>query len=68
VVSAQARSLKELQMIEPKAQQVYRRYLDGLGGANIKKLAIHRRVSRRDYSRRCAEDQLCRFILSRVYQ
>jgi DNA polymerase I len=41
--------------VEPKAQQVYRRYLDELGGADVRELAIHRRVSRLNYSRRCAE-------------
>ena len=39
----------------PKAQYVYRRFLDGPDGADVKELAIHRRVSRLNYSRRCAE-------------
>jgi len=39
----------------PKAQHVYRRFLDGPDGADVKELAIHRRVSRLNYSRRCAE-------------
>jgi len=34
---------------------VYRRYQDELDGADVKELAIHRRVSRLNYSRRCAE-------------
>jgi len=35
--------------------QVYRRYMDKLEGADVKELAIHHRVSRLNYSRRCAE-------------
>jgi DNA polymerase I len=54
-VLAQAKSLEELQRIEPKAQDVYMRYLEGLNGATAGELAIHRRVSRLKYSRRCAE-------------
>jgi DNA polymerase elongation subunit (family B) len=40
---------------DPNPREVYRRYLDELGGADIKELAIHSRVSRLNYSRRCAE-------------
>ena len=54
-VLAEARGLKDLKQIEPKARQVYRRYMDELDDANVKELAIHRRVSRLNYSRRCAE-------------
>ena len=54
-VLAEAKSLEDLRRIEPKARGVYRRYLDELDGANVKELAIHRRVSRLNYSRRCAE-------------
>ena len=54
-VLAEARSLEDLRRIEPKARQVYRRYMDELDGADVKELAIHRRVSRLNYSRRCAE-------------
>jgi len=54
-VLAEARSLEDLRRIEPKARQVYRRYLDELGDADVKEMAIHRRVSRLNYSRRCAE-------------
>jgi len=54
-VLAEARSLEDLRRIEPKAQQVYRRYLDELDGADVKELAIHKRVSRLNYSRRYAE-------------
>jgi DNA polymerase I len=52
---AEARSLEDLRRIEPKARQVYKRYMDELDGADVKELAIHRRVSRLNYSRRCAE-------------
>ena len=54
-VLAEARSLEDLRKIEPKAREVYRRYLDELDGADVRELAIHRRVSRLKYSRRCAE-------------
>jgi DNA polymerase I len=54
-VLAEARSLEDLRRIEPKARQVYRRYKNDLDGADVKELAIHRRVSRMNYSRRCAE-------------
>ena len=54
-VLAEARSLEDLRKIEPKAREVYRRFLNGLDGADVRELAIHRRVSRLKYSRRCAE-------------
>ena len=54
-VLAEARSLEDLRRIEPKARQIYRRYMDELEDADVKELAIHRRVSRLNYSRRCAE-------------
>ena len=50
-VLAEARSLEDLKRIEPKAREVYRRYMDELEGADVKELAIHRRVSRLNYSR-----------------
>ena len=54
-ILAEARSLTDLRGIESKAQGVYRRYMDELDDADVKELAIHRRVSRLNYSRRCAE-------------
>jgi DNA polymerase I len=54
-VLAGARSHEELQTIETRARQVYRKYMDELDGADVKELAIHRRVSRLNYLRRCAE-------------
>ena len=54
-ILAEARSLKDLRGTESEARQVYRRYMDELDGADVKELAIHRRVSRLNYSRRCAE-------------
>ena len=54
-VLAEARSLEDLRRIEPKARLVYRRYMDELDDADIKELAIHRRVSKLNYSRRCVE-------------
>ena len=41
--------------MEPKARKIYTGYLEELDGADVKELAIHRRVSRLKYSRRCAE-------------
>jgi DNA polymerase I len=54
-VLAKARSLEDLMRIEPRAREVRRRYLEGLGGATAGELAVHRRVSRLNSSRRCAE-------------
>jgi len=54
-VLAEARSLEELRRIEPKAQEVRKRYMEELREADVRELAIHRRVSRLSYSRRCAE-------------
>jgi len=54
-VSAKARSLDELRMIEPKAQEVREKYMREHEDADKRELAIHRRVSRLNYSRRCAE-------------
>jgi DNA polymerase I len=54
-VLCEAKSLEDLRKIEPKARKVYRRYLDELDNANVEDLAIHRRVSKLNYSRRCAE-------------
>ena len=49
------RSHGDLRRIEPKARLVYRRYLDELDGVYVKEMAIHRKVSKLSYSRRCAE-------------
>jgi DNA polymerase, archaea type len=54
-VLAKARSKDELRMIEPMAKEVYRKYIRELEDADVRELAIHRRVSRMNYSRRCAE-------------
>ena len=54
-VLAEAKRLEDLRRIEPKARQVYRRHMDELDAVDVKELAIHRRVSRLNYSRRCAE-------------
>ena len=54
-ILAEARSQEDLRWIEPKAREVYRRYMNRLDGADVKELAIHRRVSRLNYSQRCAE-------------
>jgi len=54
-VLAEANSLDELKLVEPKARKVYTRYLEGLNDAKVGELAIHRRVSRLKHLRRCAE-------------
>jgi DNA polymerase, archaea type len=54
-VLARARSLDELRMIKPLAREVREKYMRELGDADVRELAIHRRLSRMNYSRRCAE-------------
>jgi DNA polymerase I len=54
-VLAPAKSCKELREIEPMAQEVLAKYMCGLADADVSELAIHRRLSRTNYSRRCAE-------------
>jgi DNA polymerase I len=49
-VLAQARSLEELLKLQPKAQKIYVRSLEELDGAEMRELAICRRVSRLNYS------------------
>ena len=53
-VLGEARSREELRWMEPKARGVARSYMDELVEADVRELAIHRRVSRLSYSRRCA--------------
>lgn len=50
-----ARCQEELIRVEPKAQEIYWKDKDGLPNVNVRELAIHRRVSRLNYSHRCAE-------------
>jgi DNA polymerase I len=54
-VLVEARSQEELLRIRPKAHGIYNRYMGTLEEADVRELAIHRRVSRLSYSRRCAE-------------
>jgi len=54
-VLGEARSREELCRIEPTARGVAGRYMEELGKADVRELAIHRRVSRLSYSRKCAE-------------
>jgi DNA polymerase, archaea type len=54
-VLAKMRSLDQLRMIQPMAREVYKKYMRELEDADVRELAIHRRVSRMSYSRRCAE-------------
>jgi DNA polymerase I len=51
----QAKSCKEASLLGERVREIRNRYTTGLGQADPKDLAIHRRVSRIDYSRRCAE-------------
>lgn len=64
-VLEEARSQEELCRIEPNAQVIYWRYKDGLANVNVRELAIHRRVSRLNYSRRCAEASAVKAHLER---
>jgi DNA polymerase I len=41
--------------VEPVAQAVRKKYMQGLDCVDVRELAIHRRLSRINYSRRCAE-------------
>jgi DNA polymerase I len=52
---ARARSQNELRVAYDIAQEVREKYMQGLEDADVRELAIHRRLSRVDYSRRCAE-------------
>lgn len=61
----EARNREELRRIEPKAQGIYWRCRDGLIDVDIRDLAIHRRVSRLSYSRRCAEASAVKSHLER---
>ena len=54
-VLAKARSIDELRTMKPMAQEVRTKYVDRLKDADVREVAIHRRVSRMNYSRRCAE-------------
>ena len=54
-VLAQARSLDELSLVKPMAQDVRENCFRELGDADARDLAIHRRLSRVSYSKRCAE-------------
>ncbi len=51
----EARSLAELRRRKVQAQEIHRRYREGLENAEARELATHRRVSRLSYSRKCAE-------------
>ena len=51
----EARNLQELARLEPKASGIYKSHVEGLQDADVREMAIHRRVSRLNYSRRCAE-------------
>ena len=54
-ILAETRSQEDLFRIQPKAREIYSRYKAKLEEADIRELAIHRRVSKLNYSRRYAE-------------
>jgi len=54
-VLSKAKSRNELREVEPDAQEVREKYMLGLDDADLRDLAIHRRLSRISYSKRCAE-------------
>ncbi|NPV63645.1 MAG: type B DNA-directed DNA polymerase [Methanotrichaceae archaeon] len=62
---ASARTREGLGRIEPAAREIYRRYLQGLEDADVRELTIRRRVSRLNYSRRCAEASAVKAHLKR---
>jgi DNA polymerase I len=62
---AEARSQEVLCRVEPKAHEIYGRYRDGLVDVDVRELAIHHRVSRLNYSRRCAEASAVKAHLER---
>ena len=41
--------------MEPMAQKIREMYMEKLEDADVRELAIHRRVSKMNYSRRCVE-------------
>jgi DNA polymerase elongation subunit (family B) len=47
--------LDELRNVEPMERDVREKYMLELEDADVRELAIHRRVSKINYSRRCAE-------------
>jgi DNA polymerase, archaea type len=55
VVLSKAKSRKELREVELDARGVREKYMSELEDADVRELAIHRRLSRVNYSRRCAE-------------
>lgn len=61
-VLTKTRSLDELPTEEPKAQEIRARYVRELENADIMELAIHRRASRMNYSRRAQRLRQCRHI------
>lgn len=54
-VLGEARSQEDLRRVELRIQGIYWSYRDGLADADVREMAIHRRVSRLNYSCRCAE-------------
>ncbi len=63
-VLAGARSREELRLVKPEAEEVHAKYIRELedAGIEVQDLAIHRRVSRLSYTRRCAEASAVRAL------
>jgi DNA polymerase I len=54
-VLSKARSQDEIREAQPLLEKIREKYMVGLGDADIRELSIRRRLSRVNYSRRCAE-------------
>jgi DNA polymerase I len=54
-VLSKARSQDGIREAQPLLEEVRKKYMQGLDSADVRELAIHRRLSRVNYSRRCAE-------------
>ena len=54
-VLSKARSQDEIREAQPLLEEVRKKYMQGLEDADIRELSIRRRLSRVNYSRRCAE-------------
>jgi len=67
-VLSKAKSRKELREVEQEAQEVREKYMLGLDDVDIRDLAIHRRLSRVSYSRRCAEASAVKAYQKRGFQ
>jgi DNA polymerase I len=65
-VLSKAKSRKELREVGPDTQVVREKYMQE--DADVRELAIHRRLSRVNYSRRCAEASIVKAYKKRGFQ